>query len=166
MFTVKKATSADAELIEQLARRVFYPTYKDILSPEQADYMFDWMYAPANTRKAMSEGHQYFILAADGQDCGYLSIEPHGDRLFHIQKIYILPEYQGTGAGRFLFNAAIDYCKTTAGTPVTIELNVNRFNPAVNFYKKMGMTVARQGDFPIGNGYFMEDYIMQLRIEN
>lgn len=29
----------------------------------------------------------------------------------------------------------------------------------------MGMKKVRQGDFPIGNGYYMNDYIMALRIE-
>lgn len=43
-----------------------------------------------------------------------------------------------------------------------VELNVNRKNPALSFYRHMGMTIASSGDFDIGNGYFMNDYIMAI----
>ena len=31
-----------------------------------------------------------------------------------------------------------------------------------SFYRHLGMTVLRQGDFHIGNGFYMNDYIMGL----
>ena len=63
MFTIRKATVADYELIHMMAKEVFPATYKDILSPEQLDYMMDWMYAPSNVRKQMEEeGHVYSIF--------------------------------------------------------------------------------------------------------
>ena len=59
MFTIRKATVADCELIHKMAKEVFPATYKEILSPEQLDYMMDWMYAPSNVRKQMEEeGHR------------------------------------------------------------------------------------------------------------
>jgi hypothetical protein len=42
---------------------------------------------------------------------------------------------------------------------------VNRHNRAFHFYRHMGMSVDREGDFPIGNGFYMNDYIMKLEIE-
>ena len=35
---------------------------------------------------------------------------------------------------------------------------------ALNFYERMGMKKLREGDFPIGNGYYMNDFIMGLEI--
>ena len=52
-----------------------------------------------------------------------------------------------------------------ASRPVHHGANVNRNNKAVGFYEHMGMKKSREGDFPIGNGYYMNDYIMQLKIE-
>lgn len=52
--------------------------------------------------------------------------------------------------------------KQIAGGPARIELNVNRYNNAVSFYEHLGMHKARTGDFPIGHGYFMNDYIMAM----
>ena len=48
--------------------------------------------------------------------------------------------------------------------PCVMELNVNRNNKALRFYERMGMHKDREGDFPIGNGFYMNDYIMAITI--
>lgn len=44
-------------------------------------------------------------------------------------------------------------------------INVNRNNKALHFYERKGMKKLREGDFAIGNGYYMNDYIMGLEIK-
>ena len=76
MFTIRKATTDDCGLINQMAGEVFPATYKEILSPEQLDYMMDWMYSPENIRKQMEEeGHVYFIAYEECEPCGYVSVQ-------------------------------------------------------------------------------------------
>ena len=95
MFTIRKATVADCELIHMMAKEVFPATYKDILSPEQLDYMMDWMYAPSNVRKQMEEeGHVYSIAYKENEPCGYVSVQQQEKDVFHLQKIYVLPRFQ------------------------------------------------------------------------
>ena len=55
MLIIRKATTADCELIHKLAWQIFPETYKDILSPEQNDYMMEWMYSIENIRKQMED---------------------------------------------------------------------------------------------------------------
>ncbi len=94
MFTIRKATVADCELIHKMAKEVFPATYKEILSPEQLDYMMDWMYAPSNVRKQMEEeGHVYSIAYKENEPCGYVSIQQQEKDVFHLQKIYVLPRF-------------------------------------------------------------------------
>ena len=50
------------------------------------------------------------------------------------------------------------------GRPALLELNVNRNNSAVGFYQHLGLKILRQGDFHIGNGFYMNDYIMGIDI--
>jgi len=76
----------------------------------------------------------------------------------------ILPQYQGLKAGKFMFEEALKYIKEVHPDPCVVELNVNRNNKAVTFYEHMGMHKDRQGDFPIGNGFYMNDYIMAIEI--
>ena len=63
-----------------------------------------------------------------------------------------------------MFQEALKYIKEVHPEPCVVELNVNRNNKAVTFYEHMGMHKDRQGDFPIGNGFFMNDYIMAIEI--
>ena len=106
----------------------------------------------------------WFIASSDGEPCGYVSVERQGEDLFHLQKIYVLPRFQGLGAGEFLFRRAVEYIRSVHPGPCMMELNVNRRNRALHFYERMGMRRLREGDFPIGDGYYMNDYIMGLEI--
>ena len=165
MLTFKKATLEDTPLIEELAQEIFRSTYKVMLSPGQIDYMMDWMYSETNLRKQMTEdGHIYFIAYKDEEPAGYLSIQPEGEHTYHLQKIYVLPHFQGMKLGKLLFNHAIKAIKELHPEPCQMRLNVNRENKAVTFYQRMGMVKVDEGDFPIGNGYYMNDYIMGLDI--
>lgn len=165
MFTIRKATTDDIQLINRMAQAVFPATYRDILSEEQLDYMMDRMYSLRNLRKQMEEeGHIYYIAYRGDEAAGYVSIQPEGEHLFHLQKIYVLPRYQGCRLGRVLFEQAVRAIKEIHPEPCEMHLNVNRNNKALQFYEHMGMKKVAEGDFHIGNGYYMNDYIMGLSI--
>ncbi|WP_455628058.1 GNAT family N-acetyltransferase [Parabacteroides chinchillae] len=167
MFSIKKATTDDCLTIRSLASRTWGNTYGSILSKEQLDYMFDMMYAPENILKQMNElHHQFFIIFKDDEPAGYLSIEKKENDLFNFQKIYSLPETHGSGIGRYIIEQGIAYLKSICSTPFTIELYVNRHNPAVNFYKHMGFEEVAIRDHHIGNGYYMNDFIMIMKTGN
>jgi len=166
MLTIRQATTDDIALIHQLAWKIFPVTYQNLLSSDQSDYMMEWMYSINSLKQQMNKEHHTYLLAYKDDACvGYVSVQPQGENLFHLQKIYVLAEYQSYGVGKFLFNAALDYIRHIHPTPFTIELNVNRYNKAVGFYEHMGMHKKSQGDFEIGNGYFMNDYIMSMTVE-
>lgn len=160
---LRQATLADCELIHRLAEEVFPETYRKILSPEQLTYMMEWMYSVPNLHKQMAtDGHVYFLAYWGDEPCGYVSVQPEGQDCFHLQKIYVLPCFQGRGIGQILFTQALDYIRSVHPLPCRMELNVNRNNPALSFYRKQGMYCLKEGDFPIGNGFYMNDYIMAL----
>ena len=165
MFTIRKATTDDCALIRKLAQQVFPVTYRDILTSEQIDYMMEWMYSEKNIRKQMEEeGHVYLLAYEECEAAGYVSVHPDGKDRFHLEKIYVLPYFQGAHCGSFLFREAIKYIKSLHPEPCLMELNVNRHNKALQFYEHMGMKKMREGDFPIGNGFYMNDYIMGIEI--
>ena len=164
-LSIKKAEVDDCAIIRDLASQIWGPTYQSILSEEQLNYMFEMMYATDHIRQQMSEqGHQYFIVYADQQPVGYLSIETSSNDTYIFQKIYALPEFHGKGVGRYMFEQGVSYLKTIHPSPFTVELFVNRANPAVGFYEHLGMRKTGTRDFDIGNGYFMNDYVMAMDI--
>ena len=166
MFEIRKATLEDITLINKLAWIVFPHTYKELLSPEQIEFMMNWMYSPANLEKQMTvDGHIYYLAFLENEPAGYLSIQPEEENVYHLQKIYVLPSFQGKKLGKQLFLQAIDAIKELHSAPCQMRLNVNRYNTkAVEFYQRMGMKKIFEGDFDIGHGYLMTDYIMALDI--
>lgn len=165
MFSIIKASTDDCAIIHNLASRIWGNTYGEILAKEQLDFMFDMMYAPANIQKQMLEQqHEFFIIRKDGEPAGYLSIEKEGDDTYIFQKVYSLPELHGTGIGRYIVEQGISHLKSIHPRPFTIQLYVNRENPAVGFYKHLGFRQVATRDHHIGNGYFMNDFIMEMEI--
>ena len=184
MILVQKAKAEDMKCIRDMAEIVFRHTYCDILSAEQIDYMMDWMYSPASLSRQLDEGHVYYIAFRDYAPCGYASVQHEGvcddgRHLFHLQKVYVLPSEQGKGVGRVLLDTILKHVwasvradvdtraaesETDQQVGALIELNVNRSNPSINFYSRFGFKILRQGDFHIGNGFYMNDYIMGLEL--
>ena len=170
-FVMRQATEADIPVIMQMADRVFRLTYAEILSPEQMDYMMDWMYSAQSLRgQICDEGRWFFLAEADGIPAGYLSFEyedtlPDGRKRFHLQKLYALPEYQHSGLGRMMMEYAERFLAAANPEGCRMELNVNRYNSAVGFYERIGLRRDRQGDFHIGHGYYMNDYIYAIDLQ-
>ena len=153
--------------IKAVAEVAFRETYSSILTSQQIDYMMEWMYSFHSLEKQIVEQqNSFFVARVNGRAVGYAAIRPDFETssvdksVFHLEKIYLLPECQGMGIGELLLGEACSYAKCLCSGACIVELNVNRNNSAVGFYKKMGFTIVRQGDFPIGNGFFMNDYIM------
>lgn len=107
VLLIKRACPADLPVIHDMAEIVFRHTYASILSPEQMEYMMEWMYSLPNLEKQVAEGHVYHIAYADDVPCGYVSVQSDGTdedgvEVYHLQKIYVLPSCQGKGIGQRL----------------------------------------------------------------
>jgi ribosomal protein S18 acetylase RimI-like enzyme len=46
----------------------------------------------------------------------------------------------------------------------SIELNVNRYNNALAFYQKLGYEILREEDIDIGEGFYMNDYVLFKKV--
>ena len=161
-FSIRKAAVEDACTINEIANVAFRATYATIISQSQIDYMIDWMYSEDTIKKEIADKVTYLLLETEGRYVGYASFGPEDSSLFHLHKIYLLPEFQGRGYGKVLFNAAEEFMKKSGAE--AFELNVNRNNKALDFYKHLGMHIARSGDFDIGGGFYMNDYIMRKEL--
>jgi GNAT superfamily N-acetyltransferase len=152
-------------IIQEIARLTWPDTFNPILSNEQINYMLDWMYSlPSLKSQVNDEGH-IFLLAKSGDDyLGFASYETNYQDTprTKLHKIYILPQAQGKGVGKALIMASV--VKALQHRNRTLLLNVNRGNKAVNFYQKMGFVIIAEENIPIGNDYWMEDYVMEKKL--
>ena len=153
-------------MIYDLAVPTWKAAYCEILTDEQMGYMLAMMYSENSLKRQMSEGHVFFIALYDDVPSGFISFRESEKNIFIIEKLYILPQMQGVGAGRYLVEKAEEHIRENnddAGD-LLIELNVNRNNKAVQFYERLGFHIAREVDEDIGKGFYKNDYIMQKKL--
>jgi GNAT superfamily N-acetyltransferase len=163
MRVIKDAVVSDLHIIRSLAFTIWHEAYRDILSPEQLEYMLGLFYSPASLRDQLVILNHHFLIVTDKNiPVGFASYSPKdvNGTTYRLHKIYVLPEQQGSGTGKFLLSYVIDTIKSLGAT--SLELNVNRHNKARKFYEKQGFVTEGEVDVDIGNGYFMNDYIMRL----
>jgi GNAT superfamily N-acetyltransferase len=165
MTTISEATVEDLETIREIAHKTWPVAYGEILSKAQLDYMLENMYSKATLIDNLTNKGHHFILVKEDEIClGFASFEHHylNEKCTRLHKIYLLPETQGKGLGKLLLERIMALAKENHST--TISLNVNRFNKAYAFYKKIGFEVVAEEDIEIGLGYLMEDYRMEMKI--
>jgi len=156
---IRKAILSDASLIQRLAESIWWKHYPSIIGEEQVRFMLNKMYNLENIENQISkEEQQYFILENDAQDLGFISIELRENSEAFINKFYILQDQQRKGSGAFAFKLLLKQFPEIN----CIRLQVNRQNyQAINFYFKHGFVIEEVADFDIGDGYFMNDFIMK-----
>jgi len=165
MVTISKATIKDIPIIQEIAYKTWPVAYGQILSNEQLVYMLEMMYSDETLNKNMTNKGHIFLLAKEGSiTLGFASCEHRylDKNTTRLHKLYLLPEAQGKGIGKLLLDGVIFLAKENHSD--IISLNVNKFNKAFGFYKKMGFEIVAEEDLEIGNGYLMEDYKMELKI--
>jgi GNAT superfamily N-acetyltransferase len=165
MISLRKAKEADLPVIQSIGRATYGPTYLATLGQVQLDYMLEQFYSIASLRKQLMEGHIFLIAEEGGKDTGFASysaIEKGGSLAVKLHKLYVLPEAHGKGLGKFLINEVRD--KAIGMGAKGLILNVNRYNKAKDFYKKAGFKIIETVDIAIGNGFFMNDYVMELSL--
>lgn len=163
MFEIRNAGLEEIPLIQQLNLQVWPQTYGNILTPEQIGYMIEMMYSTDSlTLQMTKEGCQFIIIYENGNPSGFASYAETDPMQWKLHKIYVLPNQQGKGIGKLLIDHIIEQIKKKGG--ISLKLQVNRYNKAKEFYEKLGFYVAEIADFDIGNGFFMNDYVMEKKL--
>lgn len=167
MIQITEASIEDVAKIQEIAHITWPITYGEILSTGQLEYMLDLIYSDEALTKQIQNKEQLFYLISDSKSViGFIGIEHNykNEAITKIHKIYLLPETQGKGFGKIVFEEIEKMASENHSKDLL--LNVNRFNTALNFYKKLGFEIKETVDIEIGNGYLMEDYVMGKQISN
>jgi ribosomal protein S18 acetylase RimI-like enzyme len=151
----------DVFRIKAIAELTWPDTFREILSDEQIRYMLDWMYSLETLASQIDNGHHFYMLTENDKDLGFVGIQLNypfeGNTKIH--KIYVLPDAQGKGIGVELIDHVVQF--SNINNCKTLTLNVNRFNKAIGFYLKIGFNIMKEENIEIGNGFLMEDYVME-----
>jgi N-acetylglutamate synthase-like GNAT family acetyltransferase len=159
---IREASKNDIATIREIAHHTWPIAYGSYISKAQLDYMLDMMYSDNSLQDQINNGHQFYIAEHDNIAVGFASVSKEEDNACKLNKLYVLPSAQKTGAGKALLLKTIEYAIShEAGC---LYLQVNKQNNAQHFYSKHGFTIREASILEIGGGYIMDDYIMELKL--
>ena len=155
----RQAIETDIPLINQLAQKIWLEHYPSIISVEQIEFMLCNRYSEKAIAEGMQRGEQYFLAYANEEPVAYADIQWQGE-FYYLHKFYLDVSKHRSGVGTKFFNYLLS--KIDSSKPIKLQVNRKNFK-AINFYFKIGFVIESVGDFDIGGGYFMNDFIMVRR---
>ena len=159
---IRKAILSDIPVIKEIAEKAWRPTYDHILTEQQTLYMLDLMYNSLTLENQIKGNIAFFMVDLGQETVGYFAVENVSDQNVKLHKLYLDPTQKQKGFGRKIIQYIKDWALTNQKN--SIILNVNKNNSAVQFYQKVGFTILEEMILDIGEGYVMDDYIMQLHL--
>jgi diamine N-acetyltransferase len=158
--TVSPLTAAEADAVSALARTVWQATYPALISQAQIDAMLADRYAPQHIRAQLDDPRQAWrVVRRDAAPIAFAHalLDDSGCKL---DKLYVHPEQQRRGIGAALLAAIVDWARARQAR--RIWLQVNRGNAqAIRAYEKYGFRIVGSRVFDIGDGFVMDDHLME-----
>lgn len=155
-------TEADFATVARLGETIWRQHYIGLITAEQVDYMLQGRYTPEKLRAYVGASDRWLkLLRLEGRPVGYCSwsLGPT-PREMKLEQLYLLAETRGLGLGGLMLRHVEDDARTRGCA--TVWLTVNKGNDgSIAIYKRAGYTVREEAVFDIGNGFVMDDYVME-----
>ena len=147
--------------VAKLAKEIWNQHYLPMIGSEQVLYMLDKFQSENAIEQQIAECYKYYLIIDNNienrVEAGYFCVKDKGEKLF-LSKLYVVDAYRGKGIGK----QGLKFLKSSFDNPV-IQLTVNKNNSdSIAFYKKVGFEIIDDIVTDIGNGFVMDDYIMEV----
>ncbi len=151
----------EMEQFSKFAADIFMKHYIPIIGEEQSNYMIEKFLSYSAMLEKTKDGYHYFRVLHECNDIGFLAVK-FLDNTLYLDKFYLHDGARGKGYARFMMHF-LEKLAIEHSLPC-ITLNVNKYNPTIGFYEKMGFQKIREEINDIGNGYVMDDYVYLYRV--
>ena len=148
--------------VTAVADEIWHEHFPSILSDEQIDYMLEKFLSPEALAEQINSGYQYYLFSFEYTFAGFAAVHKENGSLF-LSKLYVHKDFRGKGIASYMFKQFIELCKKN--NLDKIWLTCNRMNVhSIDVYRHWGFETVRTEVTDIGNGYVMDDYIMEYKI--
>nr|WP_298718949.1 GNAT family N-acetyltransferase [uncultured Steroidobacter sp.] len=154
--------------VAALAHQIWYEYYVPLIGRPQVDYMVArFQNAPA-MQAQIEQGYEYFLVQRQDDtgrwtDIGYCAVQEQPGSAMFLSKFYLQHSARGTGTGRRCMEFIEGLARRRGLT--LLWLTVNKGNPAVQAYQKLGFRIAADLVMDIGGGFVMDDYRMEKALQ-
>ena len=162
-----RADASHAAVIAGIGHTAFSEAFGYLFkSKQELDEYLAYTYAVKKISNSIRKDHNTFFLAlVNGKPVGFVKLKKYSlnsliDSVsqMELQKIYVLKEYHGVGAGEGLMKAAIGFARKLDLEYLWLDTYVGNAR-GINFYEKHGFDVCGRHYFTIGSQTF-EYYVM------
>lgn len=159
---IKKLDAESASQLAELAKVIWSEHYTPIIGKAQVDYMVENFQSENAIAQQINSGMEYIGAYIDDELVGYSGIKNEEEKLF-LSKLYLRKDMRGKGVGKALFKAVQKRAAETGKK--RIYLTVNKHNDdSISIYKHIGFVIIDSVVSDIGNGFVMDDYIMEIEV--
>lgn len=165
---VPVTTPEQVAAVAALAHDIWYEFYVPLIGRPQVDYMVaKFQNAPA-MQAQIDQGYEYFLVRQEhasttATDIGYCAIQQQPGRVMFLSKFYLHHAARGSGTGRRCMEF-IEGLARRRGLSL-LWLTVNKGNPSVQAYERLGFRIAAELVMDIGGGFVMDDYRMEKALQ-
>ena len=165
MTDIRPLAPDEVEAVSALARVVWQATYPALISLAQIEFMLADRYAAERIRAQLGDPrHAWWGAHAGEVLAGFAHASLGNSKLggadAKLDKLYVHPASQRHGIGSALLAAVQGWARTQQAR--RLWLQVNRGNaPAIAAYRKQGFRIVESRVFDIGNGFVMDDHVME-----
>jgi diamine N-acetyltransferase len=160
---VPVTNAAQVADVARMAHEVWNEYYVALIGQAQVDYMVAKFQSADAMQLQIDSGYEYFHIRQSAENVGYAAIRHDAAeaRVF-ISKLYLLAAYRKSGAGRQTLGLIERLARERGATH--LWLTVNKGNPSVQAYERLGFRIVEALVMDIGGGYVMDDYKMEKAV--
>jgi ribosomal protein S18 acetylase RimI-like enzyme len=168
IIKVQQADIAQAALIASIGKKSFRHAFEEYFeSRETLTGYLEFTYDPLKIARSLKKENNIYLLAwVDGQPGGFAKIKKHSlNELIEspsqteLQKIYVLPAFQGRGVGSALMQHTRELADEINPDHIWLDAHVTN-EGAIRFYERNGFRKMGRRFFQIGTQHF-EYHVMQ-----
>lgn len=145
-----------------MAENIWRDHYIPIIGEKQVEYMLEKYFSAESLVEQIHSGTEFFLISYDYTFAGFAAIKESDGKLF-LSKLYIDKEFRGKGIASHMFQKFIEICKMRELSHIWLTCNRNNTS-SYEVYKHWGFVTIREEAADIGEGFVMDDYIMEYEV--
>ena len=158
-----KVDSNKSEELSVFAKSIWLEYFPNIIGEETAKYLYNKVQSAVAILEQFKKGYQYYYMVENGEKVGYFAICVENTELL-LSKFYVKKEHRGKKYGKLALEFIQNYAKLNNLKSVYLYVNKNNIS-SQRVYEKFGFKQKEGIVFDMGNGFVMDDYKYELKVQ-
>jgi len=157
-------TKNDFKKLEPFAASIWEQHYTPIIGAEQVAFMLNKYQSAEAMFNQFSAGYKYALVIFGGQQAGYFAYDVKDQKEVFISKLYIHKDFRRRGLGRQVIDFIAKEAQALGCSTMTLSVNKDN-SDSIQFYISYGFQTIKAQKVAIGEGFYMDDYVMSCPVQ-